>query len=99
MSKTLQRKKVWAQVATRSATYYDFDSLVDVIADLQELSKEYPGARINSYTDYDQIVMGIEIERDETDAELRKREREEASSLTRKRAQYETLKKELGEDK
>jgi hypothetical protein len=93
----LQRKKIWQRVETRSASHYDHDSLIDMIADLQELSERYPGARINTYHEYDSEYMAIEIERDETDVELKRRETEEAARVVQRRKNYEALKKEFGD--
>jgi hypothetical protein len=98
MSKALQRKKMWKQVAHRSVTYYDHDKIEDMLADLQKIADAYPGARVNTYEEYGSTVMSFEIEREETDAELKRREEAEVAGLARKRAQLAALKKELGED-
>jgi len=91
----MTRKKVWERVESRSASYYDFDMLDDVIKDLQNIAKRYPGARINTSDEHGYQVMGIEIERDETDTEMKKREHLEAGRTAQRRAQYEALKKEF----
>lgn len=100
----MARKKIWVEVTTITMSYFDYDPITDVIARLTEISTKYPGARIvergEDYSDYK--VMAVQIYRDETDAEMEKREQQEAAQHERnqqlKRAQYEQLKREFGGD-
>src|SRR5476651_1364352 len=99
----MARKKVWKEVSTRSVGNYTYSQLDDMIADLQKLSKQYPGARVvercEDYSEYK--VISIQVERDETDAEMQKREAQEAVQEERNKAhrlaQFQALQKEFGD--
>jgi hypothetical protein len=98
----MTRKRVWKEVTTFSMSNYDHNYIEDVIKNFEELAKQYPKARIvERFEDYaDYKVISVQVERDETDAEMQKRETEEAVQAERNRAyrlaQFEALQKEFG---
>ena len=79
--------------------FYDLTGPVqEIISQLSKLEAEYPGCYVtNTYDEYD--LWWDRLETDEEYAERMLRlQAKEAAKLTRKRAQYEQLKKELGLD-
>ena len=98
----MARKKVWKEVTTRSVGLYSYTQLEDMVTDFKNLSKQYPGARVvercEDYSEYK--VISIQVERDETDAEMQKREAQEAVQEERNKAhrlaQFQALQKEFG---
>jgi len=69
--------------------------VVDIISQLTALEAEYPGCYLEWYYEESSFYY----DKEETDEEYAERmlrlQAEEAAKLTRKRAQYEKLKKEL----
>jgi hypothetical protein len=94
----MARKKVWKEVTTRSVGLYSYTQLEDMVTDFKNLSKQYPGARVvercEDYSEYK--VISIQVERDETDAEMQKREAQEERNKAHRLAQFQALQKEFG---
>jgi hypothetical protein len=100
----MARQKKWKGVTSFSMSNFDYDSLDDVIEKFKKLSEQYPGARVKErFEDYSEnMVIELQVLTDETDAEMNKREADEAKQaerlLAQKRAQYAELKKEFGNE-